>query len=332
MKLDPSLIRIPTAGMSREEWLAARRKGIGGSDAGAVLGMNPWRTPYAVWADKTGRLPDLPDSEAMRLGRDLEDYADRRFREASGKNTRRLNAILQNPAYPFALANIDREIVGEQAGLELKTASAFRAKAFRGGEFPDAYYAQCVHYMAVTGAERWYLAALVLGEGLKIFRLSREESDPLPSWCESGVFVPREEIDALLAAEEVFWRLVESDTPPGFTGSPGDTEALSLACPGDEESPAVSLPELEGRAAEALALKEQIGLFETRLEQCAQELKGAMGDSPAALAGSCEILWKPQTRRTFDRKAFAKDHPSIDLSPYYKETRFRKFEIRKEGT
>ena len=330
MNLDPSIRKIPTAGMSREEWLAARRTGIGGSDAGAVLGMNPYRTPYAVWADKTGRLPSLPETEAMRLGRDLEDYVARRFQEASGKRARKVNAILQNPAYPFALANIDREIAGEQAGLELKTASALRAKAFRGGEFPDAYYAQCVHYMAVTGAQRWYLAALILGEGLKIFRLSRRENAPLPEWCESGVFVPREELDALLAAEEAFWRLVESDTPPAFTGLPGDSLALALAYPGEAEAPEALLPGLEEEAAQALALKEQIALFEAQLERCTQELKGRMENAPEARAGRYEILWKPQARRTFDVKAFAKAHPGIDLSPYYRETAYRKFEIRKE--
>ena len=274
MKLDPSIRKIPTAGMSREEWLAARRTGIGGSDAGAVLGMNPYRTPYAVWADKTGRLPSLPETEAMRLGRNLEDYVARRFQEASGKRARKVNAILQNPAYPFALANIDREIAGEQAGLECKTASSLRAKAFRGGEFPDAYYAQCVHYMAVTGAQRWYLAALILGEGLKIFRLSRRENDPLPEWCESGIFVPREELDALLAAEKAFWRLVESDTPPDFTGSPGDSLALALAEDGPDAALTAPAFEVDARTGEAAAslTEQEIAFRATRPAEAAELL------------------------------------------------------------
>lgn len=329
MKLDPSVRKISTAGMSREEWLAVRRRGIGGSDAAAVLGMNPWRTPYALWADKTGRLPNPPETEAMRLGRELEDYVARRFQEAAGKKTRRINAMLQNPAFPFAFANIDREIVGEQAGLECKTASAFRAGDFQ-GDFPQNYYVQCLHYLAVTGAKRWYLAALVLGEGLRIFRLTRLEDDPLPDWCGLSVFVPEGEIAALLTAERDFWQLVESDTPPDFTGSPGDSRALSLVWPGEEESPAVFLPELEDKAARALALREQLSLFETQLEQCTQELKGRMENAPEARAGRYEILWKPQSRRSFDVKAFARDHPELDLTPWYRTTRCRKFEIRKE--
>ena len=76
MKSD--LIRVSTIGMSREKWLEARRSAIGGSDAAAIIGLNPYSSPYSVWADKTGRLPDKPDNEAMRLGRDLEEYVSSR--------------------------------------------------------------------------------------------------------------------------------------------------------------------------------------------------------------------------------------------------------------
>ena len=65
---------ISTKGMSREEWLKLRKKTIGGSDAAAVVGLSKWASPYSVWADKTGKVPDKEDSEAMRQGRDLEEY------------------------------------------------------------------------------------------------------------------------------------------------------------------------------------------------------------------------------------------------------------------
>lgn len=76
---------ISTAKMSREEWLEERRKSIGGSDAAAVIGMSRFASPYTVWMDKTGRLPEKEDTEAMRIGRDLEEYVAKRFEEASGK-------------------------------------------------------------------------------------------------------------------------------------------------------------------------------------------------------------------------------------------------------
>ena len=159
-----NIARIPTKNMSREEWLWHRRGSLGGSDAAAILGLSQWITPYTVWADKTGRLPEQPDNEAMRQGRDFEDYVAQRFTEVTGKKVRRNNAILKNTDYPFAHANIDRSIVGENAGLECKTTSVMNLRKFKNGEYPDTYYCQCVHYMAVTGADRWYLAVLVFGQ------------------------------------------------------------------------------------------------------------------------------------------------------------------------
>ena len=82
------ITKIPTAGMSRADWLEERRKSLGGSDVGAILGLNRWRSPYSVWADKRGLLPDEPDNEAMRTGRDLEPYVLERMTENNGKDIR----------------------------------------------------------------------------------------------------------------------------------------------------------------------------------------------------------------------------------------------------
>ena len=104
--------------MDRAKWLEDRRKSIGGSDAAAIIRLNPYATPYMVWADKTGRLPEQEDNEAMRQGRDLEDYVASRWMEKTGKKVRKRNGIIRNPKYPFAHANIDRWVIGENAGLE----------------------------------------------------------------------------------------------------------------------------------------------------------------------------------------------------------------------
>jgi len=70
-------------------WLSERWKSIGGSDAAAVVGLSQWATPFTVWCDKTGRVPDREDNEAMRQGRDLEEYV---ALEATGKRVHRDNA------------------------------------------------------------------------------------------------------------------------------------------------------------------------------------------------------------------------------------------------
>ena len=157
--------RVSTKGMSREEWLMRRRKTIGGSDAAGIVGLSRWTSPFSVWADKTGRAAEKEDTEAMRQGRDLEAYVARRWMEETGKRVYRLPAMLYHPKYPFAHADVDRMVMGENAGLECKTTFSLDLKQFNGVEFPVQYYAQCVHYLAVTGADRWYLAVLAYGRG-----------------------------------------------------------------------------------------------------------------------------------------------------------------------
>lgn len=85
--------------------------------------------------------------------------------------------MLRNPAYPFAHANIDRKVTGERAGLECKTTSIMNLKKFKNGEYPENYYAQCVHYLAVTGFDRWYLAVLILNQGFYTFTVERDEDE-----------------------------------------------------------------------------------------------------------------------------------------------------------
>ena len=88
------LKKISTKGMSREECLERRRKTIGGSDAAGIVGLSKWASPFSVWADKTGRAAEKADREAMRQGRDLEDYVARRWMEETGKRVYRLAAML----------------------------------------------------------------------------------------------------------------------------------------------------------------------------------------------------------------------------------------------
>ena len=114
------LTKISTASMSREDWLAERRHSLGGSDMGAMLGLNRWSSPYSVWAEKTGRLPPKEDNEAMRQGRDLEEYVASRFTEKSGKQVQRMNYLLRNDDAPYLHANIDRRILGEGAALSAR--------------------------------------------------------------------------------------------------------------------------------------------------------------------------------------------------------------------
>ena len=156
--------KISTAGMTNTEWLELRKTGIGGTDAGAVCGLNPYSSPIKVFYDKTSRDIRELDNEAVRQGHDLEDYVAQRFTEATGFKVRRSNYMYWSTEHHFMIADIDRLVVGEEAGLECKTASAYNADKWKDGEIPLHYVMQCYHYMSVTGKRTWYIAAVILGK------------------------------------------------------------------------------------------------------------------------------------------------------------------------
>ena len=307
------MVRVSTKNMSREDWLERRRRSIGGSDAAAIVGLSKWASPFSVWCDKTGRLPEKPDTEAMRQGRDLEDYVARRFMEATGKRVHQVSAMLYNPEYPFAHADVDRLVTGEDAGLECKTTATLDLRQFNGVEFPAQYYAQCVHYLAVTGASRWYLAVLAYGKGFFTFTLERDQA----------------EIDALMKAEAAFWELVKKDTPPPADGSEATGNALQILYPYSNGETAA----LFGRDTvlrEYVELKAQQKGISNRLGEIENAIKADMGTAEMGRCGLFNVSWKSQTRQTFQAKAFAADHPAIDLSPYYKTASVRPFKVTQQ--
>ena len=163
--------------ITHDEWLALRRTGIGGSDAATVVGLNPYSSPYYLFCDKRGELAEKEDTEAMRQGRDLEQYVADRWMERTGKKCKRNNYMWRSTKWPFMLADIDREVVGENAGLECKTTSVYNNNDFENGNIQDSYYVQCQHYMAVMGYDRMYLAVLVLNKGFYTYVIERDEED-----------------------------------------------------------------------------------------------------------------------------------------------------------
>ena len=304
------LKKIPTLNMSHEEWLEHRQKSIGGSDASSIIGLNPWSSPYTVWADKLGKFPAKEDNEAMRQGRDLEFYVAERFCEATGKKVRRENNILINPDYPFAHANVDRMVVGEDAGLECKTTSALNLKNFKNGAFPDTYYVQCVHYMMVTGCKKWYLAVLVLNREFMVFEIERDE----------------EEIAALAQSEAEFWRLVESKTSPVADGSTSTTSTISILYP-ESNDESVNLFAFDTDLKQYMAISAQIKELEKLRDEMANKVKAFLGETGRGETDNYKVSYVSTSRSTFDSKRFAADHKDIDLSEYYKNSTYRTFKV-----
>lgn len=281
---------------TREEWLKARKLGLGGSDMAAVLGLSPWRSPIDVWLDKTSDTVEEKESEPMYWGNVLEEVVAQEFAKRSGYKVRNNNFTLQSEKYPYLLANIDREIVGLDAGLECKTANAFKANEWDGDNVPDAYYIQCQHYMAVTGKSSWWIACLVGGNTFHYKEIKRNE----------------EVIAAIIDTGAAFWELVESKTMP----APDDTKQCENALKKlyqKSNGQSVELPANYGNMIiDYLEIKNQLSELETKKRGIENVMKDFLKDNEKATYGEHFVSWKStKPRETFDAKAFKDDYPEL---------------------
>ena len=303
---------ISTTNMSREEWLKLRKSGIGGSDAGAICGLNPYAGPMSVYRDKTyEELPDL-DSETMRQGRDLEDYVARRFVEATGLKVRRSNMMYRSDTHPFMIADVDRLIVGEDAGLECKTASAYNADKWKDGEVPLHYLMQCCHYMAVTGRSAWYIAVVILGQEFKYARIDRD--DRL--------------IAQLVAIEEAFWNQhVLPRVIPAPDGSKACDEVLEQYFHRARKESAIPLIGFDEKLNRRTELLGQIAELEREQKQIEQEVKLFMGDNQYAASDRYRVSWGNVYSVRLDSQRIKAERPEI-YTDYGKPSHYRRFEVK----
>ena len=297
---------------SKEEWLALRRKlGVGGSDASAVIAFNPYKSAYTLWAEKTGRIPEFEGNLTTEVGSYLEEFVAKLFERETGKKVRRKNRMLVNTDYPWAFADVDRLVVGEKALLEIKTTNSFPImKQVRNGDFPEQYYAQVVHYLAVSGLEKAYLAVLIGCRDFKIFELERDEG----------------EIAALMTAEADFWDKVQKDVPPLADGAESTSNTISAIYP-ESNGDTVNLMAYENDLKQYMTYCSLIKDVEKQRDEVANRIKAFMGESGKGETNHYKVTWTSSQRVNFDSKKFASDHPNMDLSAYNKTINYRAFKV-----
>lgn len=281
----------------RSKWLEMRKAGIGGSEAAAIVGLNPWKSAFQLWMEKTGQVEpeDLSDNEYVYWGNVLEQAVADRFCELTGKKVQR-RGMLQDEEYPYMLASVDRMVVGENAGLECKTTNAFNNKAWVDDELPDSYYIQCQWYMMVTGCEKWYIAVLIGGNKFVWKEVLRSDAD----------------IEALRKAAVDFWAMVTTNTMPPVDGSDNCSKALSTRFKG-QDGLEIDLPVTARDCIDRLRdIKESISKLEEQKKLSENELKVMLGDAEIGIIGEDKIIWKSQAGRvTVDSKRLKVEQPEI---------------------
>lgn len=295
-----------TSAMSRSEWLKLRASGIGGSDAGAIMGLNKYATPLSVYFAKKD-LAVQEGSKAAEWGNILEDPIRQKAREELGIQIETVPGMFTNKEHDFMNANFDglvfvegeKEIAGSVVsglgGHEIKTSRT--GDGFTTDEIPDSYYVQIQHYMAVTGLTFFVLTVFIFDQ-----------------YTGRHYVIPRNEefIERLIEAESTFWNdFVLANVMPAPTGNENELD-LVKALPMAEE---ITLSEdteqlLEEKAAIDGQIKDLQEKSDILKEQVLIKMTEASGGENApktiAVCGLWKISLNTQVSKRVDTNALKK--------------------------
>lgn len=316
--------------MRRDDWLELRRGGLGASDAGAVLGVDPYTSPTALWAEKTGRTAPWAGSEAADWGLKLEALVRDEYSERTDSYVFKPDHMFVHPEHGFMRASPDGFVDGPETGWDLehrataetasgvyegKTATVYVAGDWEDGQIPARYLAQAHHLLAVTGLD-WCDFGVLIGGNRFLEPIPRVHSDP-------------EMVDLLVDAETEFWALVESDTAPPVDGSRSTRDTLAAIY--DAQPDQVAHLDADharlviDRRAE---LDADIRRLTADKEAMDNQLRAMLGDAVVGLVDGHEaVTWRPVHTNRLDTKALRGAHPEI-AAEFTKTTTTRRLVVK----
>lgn len=282
--------------MNRDQFLANRRTGIGGSDVAPILGLSPWKTPLDVYLEKRGEGGEQPDNEAMLWGRALEPAIRQEYANRTGRVVHIPDGVVRHPKLSWMIANLDGA-TSDGRVFEAKTARSGTGWGEPGtDEVPQSYLLQVQHYMAVTGYLVADIAVLIGGSDFRVYEVP---ADP--------------ELHAMLVdAESEFWQRVQDGNPP-------DPVTLADALQRFGRSNAAGAVTADNDLSAAVAALHHTRAQMNRLEEEADADKarilaalGDKGDTLVDSQGRILATWKlAKAPARFDTKAFAASHPDL---------------------
>jgi putative phage-type endonuclease len=163
---------------NKQEWLRERKNYLGGSDLGAIAGLNPYRTALDVYLDKTSDDITEETNAAMRWGNLLEEAVAEGYSEDTGKMVWKWLQPIKHKEYPFLAANIDRWVGDREYVLECKTAGFNKAKEWGDlgtDNIPESYLVQVSYYAAICDVPKVDIAVLIGGNDFRIYTYERNK-------------------------------------------------------------------------------------------------------------------------------------------------------------
>ena len=278
--------------MTHEEWLEVRRKGIGGSDIAAILGFNNYKSPLAIYLDKTDqKIPEEQENVAAEVGLELEPYLSKKFIKWMATNEGidielfEMPEVLQHDEIDYFLVNLDRWFVHPQRGncvVELKTTTEFKRDLWVGDEVPDEYYCQVQWQLMITGFKCGYLVVLIGNRIVDVKLIQRNEAF----------------IGSLKLKGKSFWEnFVEKEIPPAPIGVESDDAALKSLYPVEDPGTFLEFKDKDEEMiisimADIDTYSEQNRTAEKEIKRLKQIVKWKMGNFELGQAGGRKITFK----------------------------------------
>lgn len=306
-------ILAKTEGMLREEWLALRKQGIGGSDAAAACGLSRWNSPLGLWLEKTSSDTQSVYNEAMFWGTTLEPVIRDVFATKIGKVVEVMPYIFQSEDYPFMIADIDgiiREDDGSVSLVEIKTVSAFKAGEWADG-LPAEYYIQIQHYLAVCELPRAYVVYLIGGNELHYELVERDE----------------ETISTIIMLESAFWDKVMRRQKPDVDEN--SAEALDQLYPASNKTSIILPDEADKLLDDYMAIKAIEDDVKKQKNLLENQLKSMLGEAECAKSrNGFSVSWKEAVSTRLDTAALKKEQPDL-VAKYTVRSSYRRFSVYK---
>lgn len=304
--------------MTEADWQEYRKNqvGIGGSDASVILGVNPFKSRFNLWLEKTGQIApaDLSNNEFVEWGNLLEPVIRKKFAQVTGFKVMRNNFVLQHDIYEWMVANVDGEVIDPAFSgkgiLEIKTTSSHNKKEWEEG-CPVHYMAQVQHYLAVTGYEYAYICCLCGGNFFVYYLIERDD------------YV----IDNLIKEELSFMEQVKHNIPPEIGGSESESAWLQATFPKAIDE-VMTIPREMERLAEQYYIKTNyIKLLQEEAEAIKNKIKLEGKDFKTLKGESVKISMPTITKTLFDSKRFAEEHPDLHSQYKTKVSSYRSFTV-----
>ena len=311
-----------TQEQDEEQWLKNRMQGIGGSDIGAICGVNKYMSPRLLYLIKTGQyeMPISKESkERMYWGRIHEPIIANEFAKRTNKIIQESPATLQHKDYPWAIANVDRFIVDEQGRpygvLECKTADWRLNKDWEEGEIPRSYIYQIMWYLWITGLEYGAFAALIGGNKFYYYEVFRDDE------LLNNEIIPK---------ADKFWNYhIKNMIEPELTGMEVDSNLVKEKYKDVVKNSEISLytDEANELANFVFEKKKQLKQLEKEIEEASNKLKEMLKDKEIGYTVDRIIKWSPVTQTRIDTDKLRLEYPEV-YEKVKKTITFRTFTVK----